>query len=89
MGTTAMDEKSSSSGGGGEGGGSGKAQTQEENPVRDHHPWDYHVSGPRDLASPHWRDLICSSWYVPIKPSSSSLYRYRYNNYLNALVYWL
>ncbi|KAJ3694482.1 hypothetical protein LUZ60_009962 [Juncus effusus] len=45
------------------GGSSGKKKKEEEE--RDHHPYDYHVSGPRDLASPHWRDLICSSWRNP------------------------
>ncbi|KAJ4794405.1 alpha/beta-Hydrolases superfamily protein [Rhynchospora pubera] len=59
MGTTAKEEKSSSN----NSAGIGKAH--EEKHVRDHHPWDYHVSGPRDLASPHWRDLIFSSWRNP------------------------
>ncbi|KAF3328835.1 GDSL esterase/lipase [Carex littledalei] len=54
-----MDENSGSGGGGVSG------TAQKEKPVRDHHPWDYHVSGPRDLASPHWRDLIFSSWRNP------------------------
>ncbi|XP_065858608.1 GDSL esterase/lipase At4g10955 [Euphorbia lathyris] len=26
------------------------------------HPYAFHVSGPRNLASPNWRDLINSSW---------------------------
>lgn len=30
-----------------------------------HHPYAFHVSGPRNVASPNWRDLISSSWYVP------------------------
>ncbi|XP_008782126.3 GDSL esterase/lipase At4g10955-like [Phoenix dactylifera] len=29
------------------------------------HPYDFHVSGPRNLASPNWRDLIRSSWRDP------------------------
>lgn len=28
-----------------------------------HHPYAFHVSGPRNVASPNWRDLISSSWY--------------------------
>uniref|UniRef100_A0A7N0RJ54 Triacylglycerol lipase n=1 Tax=Kalanchoe fedtschenkoi TaxID=63787 RepID=A0A7N0RJ54_KALFE len=27
-----------------------------------HHPYAYHVSGPRNVCSPNWRDLIRSSW---------------------------
>lgn len=27
-----------------------------------HHPYAFHVSGPRNVASPNWRDLINSSW---------------------------
>lgn len=30
------------------------------------HPYDFHVSGPRNLASPNWRDLIRSSWFVSL-----------------------
>ncbi|ONK69973.1 uncharacterized protein A4U43_C05F28880 [Asparagus officinalis] len=29
------------------------------------HPYDFHVSGPRNLSSPNWRDLIRSSWKDP------------------------
>lgn len=29
----------------------------------DHHPYAFHVSGPRNVSSPNWRDLINSSWY--------------------------
>jgi hypothetical protein len=28
------------------------------------HPYDFHVSGPRNLSAPNWRDLIRSSWLV-------------------------
>lgn len=28
------------------------------------HPYAFHVSGPRNVASPNWRDLINSSWLV-------------------------
>lgn len=28
------------------------------------HPYAFHVSGPRNVASPNWRDLINSSWSV-------------------------
>lgn len=30
------------------------------------HPYSFHVSGPRNVSSPNWRDLINSSWYKPI-----------------------
>lgn len=30
------------------------------------HPYAFHVSGPRNVSSPNWRDLINSSWSVPI-----------------------
>ncbi|CAL9243042.1 unnamed protein product [Arabidopsis halleri] len=30
-----------------------------------HHPYAFHVSGPRNVASPNWRDLINSSWLDP------------------------
>lgn len=30
------------------------------------HPYAFHVSGPRNVASPNWRDLINSSWSVLI-----------------------
>ena len=26
------------------------------------HPYAFHVSGPRNVISPNWRDLINSSW---------------------------
>ncbi|XP_008784429.2 GDSL esterase/lipase At4g10955-like [Phoenix dactylifera] len=29
------------------------------------HPYDFHVSGPRNLASSNWRDLIRSNWMDP------------------------
>lgn len=29
------------------------------------HPYAFHVSGPRNVASPNWRDLINSSWKDP------------------------
>ncbi|XP_031256783.1 GDSL esterase/lipase At4g10955 [Pistacia vera] len=29
------------------------------------HPYAFHVSGPRNVAPPNWRDLINSSWSVP------------------------
>lgn len=28
------------------------------------HPYSFHVSGPRNVASPNWRDLINSTWLV-------------------------
>lgn len=39
-----------------EGGGRGEDQA---------HPYAFHVSGPRNVSSPNWRDLINSSWSVP------------------------
>ncbi|PWA72852.1 alpha/Beta hydrolase fold protein [Artemisia annua] len=30
--------------------------------VDDHHPYAFHVSGPRKVNAPNWRDLINSSW---------------------------
>ncbi|KAJ0694020.1 hypothetical protein HanPI659440_Chr15g0603991 [Helianthus annuus] len=35
----------------------------ENNPI--HHPYAFHVSGPRKVSAPNWRDLINSSWVVP------------------------
>ena len=29
-----------------------------------HHPYAFHVSGPRNVAAPNWRELINSSWSV-------------------------
>lgn len=29
-----------------------------------HHPYAFHVSGPRKVSAPNWRDLINSSWLV-------------------------
>lgn len=29
------------------------------------HPYAFHVSGPRNVPSINWRDLINSSWLVP------------------------
>lgn len=34
-------------------------QTKEEG-----HPYAFHVSGPRNVPSPNWRDLISSNWSV-------------------------
>lgn len=30
------------------------------------HPYAFHVSGPRNLSSPNWRDIISSSWSVSL-----------------------
>ncbi|KAK9093188.1 hypothetical protein Syun_028099 [Stephania yunnanensis] len=35
---------------------------QEEESRNHHHPYAFHVSGPRKISSPNWRDLINSSW---------------------------
>lgn len=29
-----------------------------------HHPYAFHVSGPRNVSSPNWREIIKSSWYI-------------------------
>ena len=42
-----------------------------------HHPYAFHVSGPRNVASPNWRDLINSSWSVKYSsPPFVSLYHF-------------
>ncbi|XP_052207515.1 GDSL esterase/lipase At4g10955 [Diospyros lotus] len=33
-----------------------------ENENSHHHPYAFHVSGPRNISSPNWRDIINSSW---------------------------
>jgi hypothetical protein len=35
--------------------------------------WEFHATGPRNLTSPGWRDLIRSSWYAPLAPHFHSL----------------
>ncbi|GAA0170677.1 hydrolase [Lithospermum erythrorhizon] len=35
---------------------------QQKFDVDKEHPYAFHVSGPRNVASPNWRDLISSSW---------------------------
>lgn len=49
--TTMPMVESGGSGGGSDGGGGVEA-----------HPYAFHVSGPRNLSSPNWRDIINSSW---------------------------
>ena len=44
----------------------------------DDHPYAFHVSGPRNVSSPNWRDLINSSWSVLSLSLSLSLYIYIY-----------
>lgn len=39
------------------------------------HPYAFHVSGPRNVSSPNWKDLINSSWLVPKSSFSRSLIR--------------
>lgn len=48
----------------GEGEGEGEGKKGEVLKVVAGHPYDFHVSGPRNLSSPNWRDLIRSSWFV-------------------------
>lgn len=53
--------------GGGKGGEEGKkseAKVMAVAAVEAAHPYDFHVSGPRNLSSPNWKDLIRSSWFV-------------------------
>ncbi|PKU70368.1 GDSL esterase/lipase At4g10955 [Dendrobium catenatum] len=53
-------------GGGTGGGGAGDEGTKKiENSEVEEHPYDFHVSGPRNLSSPNWKDLIRSSWRDP------------------------
>ncbi|XP_073115292.1 GDSL esterase/lipase At4g10955-like [Elaeis guineensis] len=49
----------------GGGGGEGEGKRSEVPEVVAGHPYDFHVSGPRNLSSPNWRDLIRSSWRDP------------------------
>ncbi|XP_076960459.1 GDSL esterase/lipase At4g10955-like [Bidens hawaiensis] len=37
-------------------------ETEDESNNTIHHPYAFHVSGPRKLSAPNWRDLINSSW---------------------------
>ncbi|XVF81680.1 hypothetical protein PTKIN_Ptkin15bG0174700 [Pterospermum kingtungense] len=39
-----------------------KEEEVEEVKEVEHHPYAFHVSGPRNVAKPNWRDLINSSW---------------------------
>lgn len=40
-------------------------QKENATPVKQEaHPYAFHVSGPRNIAAPNWRDLINSSWSV-------------------------
>ena len=57
------DEILKSTGGGGSEG--GEKVVLMENKEEGHHPYAFHVSGPRNVSSPNWRDLISSSWLVP------------------------
>ena len=38
----------------------------EEEEEEEAHPYAFHVSGPRNVAKPNWRDLINSSWSVHV-----------------------
>ncbi|KAK2661934.1 hypothetical protein Ddye_000508 [Dipteronia dyeriana] len=42
-----------------------KTTKEEENPKEEAHPYAFHVSGPRNVVAPNWRDLINSSWKDP------------------------
>ncbi|KAK4364019.1 hypothetical protein RND71_015377 [Anisodus tanguticus] len=39
-----------------------KVENFEKGDVVEAHPYAFHVSGPKNVASPNWRDLINSSW---------------------------
>ncbi|XP_072994576.1 GDSL esterase/lipase At4g10955-like [Typha latifolia] len=60
MAKRSMEENSGTGGGGGGGQGMGNGALEVTG-----HPYDFHVSGPRNLSSPNWRDLIRSSWKDP------------------------
>ncbi|XP_026662810.2 GDSL esterase/lipase At4g10955-like [Phoenix dactylifera] len=47
------------------GGGEGEGKKSEVLEVVAGHPYDFHVSGPRNISSPNWRDLMRSSWRDP------------------------
>ncbi|KAJ7960653.1 GDSL esterase/lipase [Quillaja saponaria] len=40
----------------------GEEETANQVVEEEAHPYSFHVSGPRNLTSPNWRDLINSSW---------------------------
>lgn len=44
---------------------------EKEKKEEEAHPFAFHVSGPRNVATPNWRDLINSSWSVNVFPCSS------------------
>ena len=50
------------------------------------HPYAFDVSGPRNLSSPNWRDLISSSWSVPTFISLYPLQSFIFHNIL--LLFW-
>lgn len=37
------------------------------NDNENHHPYAFHVSGPRNVSSPNWREIIKSSWYISLQ----------------------
>lgn len=39
-----------------------KEKEENEKEEEEAHPYAFHVSGPRNVAKPNWRDLINSSW---------------------------
>ncbi|KAH0859026.1 hypothetical protein HID58_087287 [Brassica napus] len=50
----------------------------------DHHPYAFHVSGPRNVSSPNWRDLINSSCHKTHRNLSEEVRRRFYKNCANS-----
>lgn len=48
------------------------------------HPYAFHVSGPRNVSSPNWKDLINSSWLVS---STHKSYFFRDSDNLRTLYF--
>lgn len=46
----------------GEGCGGGAVVVAVADAEAEGHPYDFHVSGPRNLPPPNWKDIIRSSW---------------------------
>lgn len=48
------------------------------------HPYAFHVSGPRNLSSPNWRDIINSSWFVCLF-SIAFIYKFLYEKWFHEM----
>lgn len=78
--TEEEEEEYSGGGGGYSGGFMAKCSAEDETAAEEAvveveaaHPYAFHVSGPRNVSSPNWRDLINSSWFVFLSFSSGIL----------------